>query len=82
MEGTESAMARSWRRWGKAISTPVEGCIVVMSRGSDPRYGHVGFYVRDAGTEIVVFGGNQSNQVKESRYRKSRVLRGGYRVPR
>jgi uncharacterized protein (TIGR02594 family) len=82
MEGTESAMARSWRRWGKAISDPVEGCIVVLSRGSNPAHGHVGFFVDERPGEIKLLGGNQRDQVKESWFSKSRVLRNGYRVPR
>ncbi len=79
-EGTDSARARSWLNWGARLREPSEGCIVVFSRGSNPASGHVGFYVGDAGSHIRVLGGNQSNAVTISRYRKSRLL--GYRTLR
>jgi hypothetical protein len=39
----------------------------------------VAFYVSETATHIKVLGGNQSNQVKESNYPKSRLI--GYRWP-
>lgn len=77
IEGTHSAAARSWLKWGKALEMPVEGCIVILKRGNDPNSGHVGFYVKSEGEAIIVLGGNQSDQVKESRFAKKDVL--GYR---
>ena len=76
-EGTDSAWARSWLNWGKKITTPRRGCIVVFTR--DVSSGHVAFYIGETSTQIKVLGGNQSNAVNISNYPKSRLL--GYRIP-
>jgi uncharacterized protein (TIGR02594 family) len=76
-EGTNSAWARSWLDWGRRTEEPVPGCIVVFSRGANS--GHVAFYVSRDGDSIRVLGGNQSDQVCEASYPKSRLL--GYRLP-
>ncbi len=86
-EGTDSAWARSWLRWGRdAGADPPIGAIVVMQRPPDPDSGHVGFLVEKPnpaaapGDRVVgVLGGNQSNAVCVSSYRALRVL--GYRLP-
>jgi uncharacterized protein (TIGR02594 family) len=78
LQGTKSAAARSWLQWGQALDQPRRGCIVVLQRGNSWQ-GHVGFYYADEGGRILVLGGNQSNQVNISSYRKSAVL--GYRWP-
>ena len=75
-EGTDSAWAKSWLNWGKAVKKSVVGCIAVFTR---PGGGHVGFYVGETKTAIRVLGGNQSDAVNESSYAKSRLL--GYRLP-
>lgn len=78
LRGTNSAAARSWLDWGKVLDKPVEGCIVIFKRGAPPS-GHVAFYVKDVSSELIqVLGGNQSDQVKMSNYKKSDVL--GYRT--
>lgn len=80
LKGTNSARARSWQDWGRKLTNPVPGCIVVFSRPSaGPKSGHVAFYVSETATHIRVLGGNQSNQVKQSNYAKSRLI--GYRWP-
>lgn len=80
LKGTNSARARSWQDWGRKLNDPVPGCIVVFSRPSaGPQSGHVAFYVSETATHIKVLGGNQSNQVKQSNYAKSRLI--GYRWP-
>lgn len=76
-EGTDSAWARSWLNWGKKITTPRRGCIVVLKR--DVSSGHVAFYIGETATQIKVLGGNQSNAVSIGNYPKSRLL--GYRIP-
>ena len=76
-EGTDSAWARGWLTWGKAIKKPRRGCIVVFTRGTSS--GHVAFYVGETATQIKVLGGNQSDAVNISNYPKSRLL--GYRIP-
>ncbi len=67
INGTNSALARSWLTWGKPLDAPEIGCVVVFkddARGSDK--GHVGFYRGGYGGRIKVLGGNQDNKVKDS----------------
>ena len=33
-EGTDSAWAKSWLNWGKAIPKPRRGCVVILTRGA------------------------------------------------
>jgi uncharacterized protein (TIGR02594 family) len=81
--GTRSALARSWLKWGRSIEKPRKGCIAVFSRAGG--FGHVGFYVGETATDILVLGGNQQNpetqkyEVSVGRYPKSRLL--GFRLP-
>jgi len=70
---TKSASARSWTGWGDACE-PFKGAITVLSRGSDPKKGHVGFYMGEEGDHILLLGGNQGNEVNISSYAKSRVV--------
>ncbi|MEO8182856.1 MAG: SH3 domain-containing C40 family peptidase [Deltaproteobacteria bacterium] len=74
--GSNSAWARSWLSWGKAIARPRRGCIAVFKRGSG---GHVAFYVGGDGDKYRVLGGNQKDSVCIDGYAKSRLL--GFRVP-
>ena len=79
--GTGSAAARSWLDWGKVLSSPVAGCIVIMDRkdANNPNAAHVTFYVCEDGdkTRIQCIGGNQGDAVKMSVFPKAKVL--GYR---
>lgn len=78
--GTNSAAARSWLKWGEETE-PRRGCVVVLSRGSNPVNGHVGFYLGTApGGRIIVLGGNQGNQVSKQKFPKTQVI--GYRWPK
>lgn len=77
-KGTNSARARSWLNWGFHIERPHFGCVVVLSRGTSPTAGHVGFFVTKDENDVLILGGNQSNSVNISRYPASRVL--GYRT--
>lgn len=80
IEGTGSALARSWLAWGEPLSQPVPGCIAVLSR-EDPNgwKGHVGFYLREDEENVYLLGGNQLEEVREHFYPKGTVL--GYRWP-
>ncbi len=79
IEGTGSAMARSWMGWGVELEVPMAGCIVVLSRGRPPK-GHVGFFVKRTTTgKVQLLGGNQGDKVSLASYPASRVL--GYRWP-
>jgi uncharacterized protein (TIGR02594 family) len=69
--------ARSYTTWGETVDleNAQPGDVVVFWRGSpDGWQGHVGFFVRNAGTHIEVLGGNQSNAVNIARYPISRLL--------
>jgi len=79
-EGTESASARSWMHWGHSIAAPTLGCIVVLNRGSNPAFGHVGFFVKAAGGLVYLLGGNQSDTVNVTAFSQSRVLSNGFRM--
>lgn len=82
---TGSLMARSYTRYGEACE-PRVGAIVVLPRGNDPVYGHVGFLVGYDHSSVYVLGGNQYNPktkrseiVNVSRFPRSKVL--AYRWP-
>jgi len=71
VEGTNSAAARSWMKWGRELKQPVKGCIVVFSRTGG---GHVSFFDSQDKDFIYCLGGNQSDGVNISAYRKDRLL--------
>ena len=77
--GTNSAVARSWLRWGLKLAEPRPGCVVILSRGTHGWQGHVGFYVGRRAGYVIVLGGNQNNEVSEKMYEADRVL--GYVWP-
>jgi uncharacterized protein (TIGR02594 family) len=72
---------RSWLNYGKPLSKPVLGCIVVFWRGSKTGWsGHVGLVVGlDKAGNLMVLGGNQGDMVSIKPFGKERVL--GYRWP-
>jgi uncharacterized protein (TIGR02594 family) len=73
---TKSSWARDYLTWGIHVETPKLGCIAIFSRGDS---GHVGFYVKETETDILVLGGNQGNKVCMQWYPKAHLL--GYRWP-
>jgi uncharacterized protein (TIGR02594 family) len=78
-KGSRSLAARSYLAWGVAADTPAFGAITVLSRGSDPAAGHVGFLVGRTERSVVLLGGNQSDAVTVAAFDAARVL--GYRLP-
>ena len=81
IEGTGSALARSWLDWGEQIDEPRLGCIAVLYRDDPASWkGHVGFFLRIEGRRIHLLGGNQLEQVRDHHYPLESVL--GYRWPR
>jgi len=67
--------ARDFATWGKAVKKPAFGDILVFWRGAkNGRDGHVGLYVMENEEYYYVLGGNQSDQVKISKLKKSRLL--------
>lgn len=72
----DGGRAKSYLNYGKEISKPAYGAIVIFSRSGG---GHVGFVVGQTDSHILTLGGNQGNQVCVKPYSKSKVL--GYVVP-
>lgn len=58
-EPTLSAAARSFRKWGSATDSPQPGDVVVFINSASPGHGHVGFFIAENDTAILVLGGNQ-----------------------
>jgi len=87
--GTNSAAAKSWLDWGKALDTPQHGAITVIKKkraGRDASTGsasgyHVAFYVRSNATHVWLLGGNQRDRVKQSSYPFRDYDVKGYRWP-
>lgn len=84
--GTNSAAAASWISWGRAASSQY-GSIIVIYKPSAANSSltssgnHVGFLIEETTTHYKILGGNQSNQVKESRFPKSSWQRKAMRWP-
>lgn len=80
INGTGSALARSWLTWGRELAQSRYGCVVVLER-EDPCgwQGHVGFFLRVEGDQIYLLGGNQLDKVCVHHYPSSSVL--GFRWP-
>lgn len=72
--GTRSRAARSFLQYGKKLDGPRVGAIAILSR-KGPNNGHVGI-VRgtDGKGNPILISGNHGNAVKQSMYRKERVL--------
>ena len=79
VEGTGSLRARSFLEWGETLPGPRPGAITVLSRGADPKAGHVGFWLGETAKGPILLGGNQSDQVSVAVYARDKVL--GYRWP-
>jgi len=75
---TNKLNARSWLDIGKAVTSPKQGDLVVLWREhKDSWKGHVGFFVKEEGTKILILGGNQKDMVSMDYYPKSQLV--GYR---
>jgi uncharacterized protein (TIGR02594 family) len=79
LASTRSLMARSYLRWGAALSEGRFGAVAVLSRGSDPSAGHVGFLLGETAGHVVLLGGNQGDAVSVAAFPKTRLL--GFRWP-
>jgi uncharacterized protein (TIGR02594 family) len=90
-KGCNSAAAIAWNDWGQELKQPREGAITIIQdkekkKAFDASIGtssgnHVSFFVRQTSSHIMLFGGNQSRQVKESTYALERWNVLGYRWP-
>lgn len=77
---TKRLNARSYLDFGRRLSQPRPGCVVVLWRGSpDAASGHVGFFDHSSNGRIYLLGGNQGDAVSIQGYPESRLL--GYRWP-
>lgn len=78
LERSKKLNARSWLKIGEEVTEPQVGDIVIFWRSSKTSWkGHVGIFINETDKGINCLGGNQSNQVKISTYKKNRLL--GYR---
>ena len=69
IQGTGSALARSWLDWGLPLEHPVPGCVVVLYRDDPASWkGHGSFYLRTECDQVFLFGGNQLDAVREHSY--------------
>lgn len=74
------AAARSWLTFGRELTAPTWGCVVVFWRVSRESWqGHVGLFLAERDGQVWVLGGNQSDSVCVTSMPKSQVL--GYRWP-
>jgi uncharacterized protein (TIGR02594 family) len=71
---TRSLRARSYLNWGVTLAQPRLGAIAILSRGSDPALGHVGFVAGWTGTTIRLLGGNQGDAVSVATFDRARLL--------
>lgn len=75
IQGTGQLNARSYLKWGTPVDDPQPGDVVVFWRGDRNGWqGHVGFFVKWQGRDIVVRGGNQGNAVSDAVYSRDRLL--------
>ena len=72
IKGTKSAVARSFLTWGEETKTPQLGDLVIF--GWTPTSGHIGFYINETPTTVRVLGGNQSDEVNITTYKKDKIL--------
>ncbi|AGH31953.1 baseplate hub subunit and tail lysozyme [Vibrio phage PWH3a-P1] len=69
--------AKNWLGWGVELEEPAYGSVAVFTRQGGA---HVGFVVgEDYNGNLLIVGGNQSNEVNVKSFAKSRVS--GYRFP-
>jgi uncharacterized protein (TIGR02594 family) len=69
--------AKGWLDWGTPLSGPAVGAVVIFERDGG---GHVGIVTgRSTAGNLLVLGGNQGDEVRESPFGFKRVL--GYRWP-
>lgn len=75
-KGSGSSLAKSYLAYGKPVSSPQPGDIVVLWR---PGGGHVGYFMGWKDGKVELISGNHGRKVGIGVYPKSRVL--GYRRP-
>lgn len=79
LPSTRSLLARSYLDWGTPLQAARLGAVAVLSRGSDPGQGHVGFVIGAAKGNLFLLGGNQQNAVTVQSFPVGKLL--GLRWP-
>jgi uncharacterized protein (TIGR02594 family) len=77
LRGTGKLNARSYLNWGKGVAfkDAQEGDIVVLWRESRSSWkGHVAFFVRFEGDNVILRGGNQRDSVSDATYQRHKIL--------
>jgi uncharacterized protein (TIGR02594 family) len=69
--GTGTLRAADFMKWGVALTERSLGCILVFNR---PSGYHVGFYLGETATHVLVRGGNQGNAVSDVWISKVRLI--------
>jgi uncharacterized protein (TIGR02594 family) len=59
--------AAAWKDWGTKLTELKPGAIIVLDH-------HVALYERSQGANVILLGGNQSDQIKESAFASSGIL--------
>ena len=77
--GTRSLMARSYLKWGVPLREGQLGAVAVLTRGTNPAHGHVGFLIGETRSRVILLGGNQGDAVSVSAFDRGRLL--GFRWP-
>jgi len=77
LRGTGSLAARSWLTWGRAVDSRKvipRGAVLIFRRGNSSWQGHVCLCLEDNGDILTVIGGNQSDGVTITRYRRAALI--------
>ncbi len=74
LSSTRSLMARSYANFGEPVEKEQVGALVVLSRGKNPVFGHVGFLVGWSKDRLWLLGGNQSDAVSVEGYGRDRLV--------
>jgi len=73
-KNTGSLAARSYEKYGKALSKPEKYCIGVMKRGDSSWQGHVGYVLDWDKTTVTMLGGNQSDGMTVAKFPRNKFL--------
>lgn len=77
-----SFLAKNWTTWGKGLSEPCIGAIMVQFNYTEADHrGHIYFYAGESETHYYGLGCNQSNRCSIRPFLKWRIRRNGIRWP-
>ena len=81
LKGKESARAKDWLDWGRIVSKPIFGAVVVVQSAGKKKQNHVGFVYGQKGNSLLILGGNQGGGLKVCVSEFSKETVQGYRLP-